>query len=273
MSKALGALLGVLTAIGGFIEIGDLVFLGQAGAQFGYALLWAIPLGILGIGVFAEMSGRVAATSGRPVFDLVRERLGFGVGLITLIAGQAMTLLTLAAEIGGVAIVLQLLFDLPNQLLILGAGVAFLVLIWVLPFEWIERVFSLPGLCLLVFVVAAIDLDPDWTAVGNGFVPNWDAGDPMLYAYYFVGIVAATFMPYEIYFYSSGGVEEGWSRPHLRLNRLTVVFGWGLGAVLATAILITAAQVFEPRGIEPELLARSRSARRSRSVRRGCCSC
>ena len=60
------------------------------------------------------MCGRVAAVSKRPVFDVVRERLGFGVGLVTLVAVAGRDLLTLAAEVGGVAIVLQLLSGLPT---------------------------------------------------------------------------------------------------------------------------------------------------------------
>jgi manganese transport protein len=164
------------------------------------------------------------------------------------------TLLTLAAEIGGVAIVLQLLFDLPNQLLIVAAGIGFLLVVWALPFDWIERLFGLMGLGLLVFVVAALDTDPDWSAVGQGLLPNWNMDDPALYGYFAVGVVAATFMPYEIYFYSSGGIEEHWDIPHIRINRITVLFGWGMGLLLAMSIMMTAAQVLEPRGIEPELL-------------------
>jgi manganese transport protein len=247
-------LLGVLTAVGGFIELGDLVFLSQTGAQFRYQALWAVPVGVIGIGVYAEMCGRVAATSGKAVFEVVRERLGFSAGLSTLMAGQFVTLLTLAAEIGGVAIVLQLLFDLPNQLLIAAAGLVFLAVIWAMPFEWIERLFGLMGLGLLVFVVSALDTTPDWGALGEGLVPSWNGSDPVLYGYFAVGVVAAAFMPYEIYFYSSGGIEEGWERPALRLNRMTVIFGWSMGLLLAMAIMVTAAQVLEPRSIQPELL-------------------
>jgi manganese transport protein len=252
--KIFGVLLGVLTAVGGFIEIGDLVFLGQAGSLFGYETLWAIVVGLVGIMVYSEMAGRVAAVSHRPVFDLVRERLGFGFGAATLIAGQLVTLLTLAAEIGGVAIVLQLLFDLPMQLLIAMAGLAFLVIIWKLSFEGIERVFSLMGLGLLVFIVAALKMHPNWGAVGQGVLPGWDTSEFALYGYFAVGIIAAMFMPYEIYFYSSGGIEEGWNRSDARLNKATVLFGFSLGGVLAAAILMSSAQLLKPAGIEPDLL-------------------
>lgn len=47
-------------------------------------LAWVVAIGVLGIIVYAEMAGRVAAVSGRPVFDLVRERLGPRFGLANL---------------------------------------------------------------------------------------------------------------------------------------------------------------------------------------------
>ena len=65
--------LGILAAIGGFVDIGDLVFNVSAGATFGYQLLWVIVIGVVGIIVYSEMCGRVAAVSGKAVFDAVRD--------------------------------------------------------------------------------------------------------------------------------------------------------------------------------------------------------
>src|ERR1044071_277911 len=103
MKKIFQIALGILAAIGGFVDIGDLVFNVQAGATFGYQLLWGVVVGGIGIIVYSEMCGRVAAISKRPVFDAVRERCGFGLGLGALIASEIVNLMTLAAEVGGVA--------------------------------------------------------------------------------------------------------------------------------------------------------------------------
>ena len=62
-------------------------------------------IGVIGIIVYSEMCGRVAAVSGKAVFDVVRERLGFEVGLMALVSAQVVNLMTLTAEIGGIAIV------------------------------------------------------------------------------------------------------------------------------------------------------------------------
>ena len=108
MKKLLSVALGILTAIGGFVDIGDLVTYSLVGARFGLTLAWAVVVGVVGIMVFAEMSGRVAAITGRATFDLVRERLGPRAGLLNLVGSMAVTLLTFVAEIGGVALALEL---------------------------------------------------------------------------------------------------------------------------------------------------------------------
>src|SRR4051812_28783865 len=246
--------LGILAAIGGFVDIGDLVFNVAAGATFGYQLLWVVVIGVVGIIVYSEMCGRVAAVSGKAVFDAVRERLGFKVGLVALISAQVVNLMTLTAEIGGVAICLQLLSGLSYRWMILVAGVAFAIVVWVTPFEWVERVFGYGGLCMLVFAVAAVKLHPSWGAVAHGFVPHMDTQSPLLYAYFAIGLLGAAMTPYEVYFYSSGGVEERWGPKDLGLNRVNAQIGYGLGGFLSFSLMIVGGALFLEKGVQPEFL-------------------
>jgi Mn2+/Fe2+ NRAMP family transporter len=246
--------LGILSAIGGFVDIGDLVFNTQAGATFGFQLLWVVVIGVVGIIVYSEMCGRVAAISNRPVFDLVRERVGFSAGLGTLIASQVVNLMTCAAEVGGVAIVLQLLSGLSYRLLILLGVVGLLAVSWMLPFVWIERLFGYVGLSLLVFAVAAVKVHPNWGGVAHGFVPGIHGPNKLVFLYFAVGLLGAALTPYEVYFYSSGAVEDGWGAKDLRINKITSVIGYGLGAFLSFSLMIVAAVLFLPHGIDPQFL-------------------
>src|SRR3954447_10332506 len=156
MKKLLEIFLSILTAMGGFVEIGELVFCLDAGAKFGYSLLWVSLLGTIGIIVFGEMSGRVAAVKQQPVFYLIRERAGYAAGLGTPIAANLVSLCTCAAEIGGVALILKLMFGGSYRLMIVVALVFLLVSVWFLSFQSIERVFGLLGLFMVVFLVAAV---------------------------------------------------------------------------------------------------------------------
>jgi hypothetical protein len=146
--------LGILTAIGGFVDIGDIVANTETGARFGMSLAWVVLVGVIGICLFAEMAGRVATVSGRAVFDLVRERLGARVALVNLAASFFITFLTLSAEIGGVALAIELATSV-NYLLWVPI-VAFLVwlVIWRVKFNVMENAFGLLGLTLVVAAVA-----------------------------------------------------------------------------------------------------------------------
>jgi Mn2+/Fe2+ NRAMP family transporter len=252
--KVFQVALGILAAIGGFVDIGDLVFNVSAGATFGYQLLWVVVIGVVGIIVYSEMCGRVAAVSGKAVFDAVRERLGFRTSLAALVSAQVVNLMTLTAEIGGVAICLQLLSGLPYRWLILIAGIVLAVVVWVTSFDWIERIFGYGGLCLLVFAVAAVKLHPAWGAVAHGFVPHMQTTNPVLYAYFAIGLLGAAMTPYEVYFYSSGGVEERWTPKDLGLNKANALIGYGLGGFLSFALMIVGGALFLGKGIEPEFL-------------------
>lgn len=249
--------LGILTAVGGFVDVSELVFMAQAGSRFQYALVWVIVLATIGMMVFGEMSGRVAAIAKQPVFNMMRHRLGLNLGLVTLIASLISNTITCAAEIGGVGIVLHLLTGFGFAPMAIAATAVFVATIWLLPFKWIERTYGLLGLFMIVFAVALVAIEPPWGEIAKGLVPQIPPGlgtrDLLAYGYFAVAIVSAVMFPYETYFYSSGGIEEKWSEKDLGLNRLTTTVGFSLGSLLAIALLASSAQLFRPLGISPEM--------------------
>lgn len=257
MKKFLEIFLGILTAMGGFVEIGELVFSVNAGAKFGYSLLWVVLLGTVGIIVYGEMAGRIAAVNNQPVFYLIRERMGYAAGLGTLIAAFMVSLLTCAAEVGGVAFILKLLVGGPYRLFVLAALLFFLLVVWFISFQWIERIFGLLGLLMLVFVFCAIYLHPDWSQAARSFIPNVPqletSREYLVYAYFCVALISAIMLPYETYFYASGAIEDGWNPSDVMLNRIIVIIGFTLGAVLAVGLVLTGALLFQPAQIEPQL--------------------
>jgi manganese transport protein len=217
-------------------------------------------VGTVGIIVFGEMSGRIAAVRRQPVFEVIREKSGFGMGLTVLVASLLLNLLTCAAEIGGVALILQLLSGGGFRTMVLAAALLLLVVVFFLPFRWIERTFGVMGLALLVYLAAALSEGPDWGELASGLVPHAPApGQPgiAVYLYFAAGVMASIMMPYEVYFYSSGGVEEHWTPKDLPTNKLTAGIGFLLGGVLTVALIALGAIVYLPQGIDPQHLATS----------------
>src|SRR3954453_3386742 len=251
MKKLLGVALGILTAIGGFMDIGDIVANSATGARFGMSLAWAVVLGTVGIVVYAEMAGRVAAVSGRPTFDLVRERLGARAALANLAASFFINFLTLTAEVAGIAIALQLATDVNYLLWLPLTALLVWLVVWRVKFSAMENIFGIMGLALVGLSVAVWQLHPDWSVLWHG------ASHPVVvsgeghatYFYYAIALFGAAMTPYEVFFFSSGAVEEKWTRADLNLNRANVLLGFPLGGMLSLALMAGAAVVFQPRSI------------------------
>jgi len=163
--------------------------------------------------------------------------------------------MTCIAEVGGIALVLQLLTGTYYRLLVVAAAGLLILVIWFLPFEWIERIFGFGGLLLIAFTVAALKLHPNWHDVAQGFVPHIHTQNYLIWGYFAVGLFSSTIMPYEVYFYSSGAIEDGWKPPtDLRINKATSILGFGLGAFLAFSLIIVSTELFKPAGVQPEFL-------------------
>lgn len=243
--------LGILTAFGGFVDIGDLVANAETGARFGMRLAWMVVVGVIGIVIYAEMAGRVATMSQRPVFDVIRERLGARLALVNLGASFFINLLTFAAEIGGLALVIELVTDINYLLWVPLVAIAVWIVLWKVHFSVMEKIFGLSGLALIVTVLALWRLDP---GLGHTFASARQFGPPPAerwptYAFFAIALLGAAMTPYEVFFFSSGAVEDHWTRKDLIINRANVYIGFPLGGLLSLAIMGGAAAMFLPRGV------------------------
>ena len=249
--------LGIMTAVGGFVDISELVFAAQAGSIFGYALIWVFAFSTVGIMVFGEMSGRVAAVAKQPVFNLMRHRLGLKLGLVTLAASlrQHPDHLRGRDRRHGPDPPLSDRRALPadggRQRVVLMASM------WVLPFKWIERVYGLLGLFMLVFAAALIAIHPPWDKLAGGFVPQVPAR-----AQHQGAAAIRLFrrrdpqrrdVPLRSLFLFLRRDRGGMGPKDLLTNRVTTTVGFGLGSLLAIAILANSRAAVRARQRRPEI--------------------
>jgi Mn2+/Fe2+ NRAMP family transporter len=249
MNKLLEISLGVVTSVGGFLEVGSLTTAAQAGAAFGYQLIWAVVLGTICIIFLVEMAGRFAAVSHHTISDAIRERFGFNFFLWPLFATLIVNFLVLAAEIGGAAIALELATGIGFPWWALPVALLAWLLLWKGTFGFIEKGVSMLGLVTLVFVVAAVMLKPDWKAVASAAVPSLPGHDKARYWFIAVSILGASISSYLFLFYSSGAIEDKWDESYLGANRAIAGLGMTFGGTIALGALILAALVLAPRGI------------------------
>jgi len=252
MKKIVEIALGIVTSVGGFLEIGSIATAAQAGADFSFQLIWAIVLGGLCIIFLVEQAGRFSAVSGRTIPDAIRERFGFNYFAFLYLVLALVSLLVLAAEIGGVCIALELATGVKFQWWTVPAALLIWLVMWKGTFGIIEKGVSMLGLVTLSFVAGAFIIHPPWSQVVRGALPSLPHHDSVHYWFVAVSILGATISPYLYFFYSSGAIEDEWKETHVGINRIIATGGMTFGSVISIAVLVLAAMIFAPAGVKVE---------------------
>ncbi|HYK21136.1 MAG TPA: divalent metal cation transporter [Pyrinomonadaceae bacterium] len=252
MKKIFEIALGIVTSVGGFLEIGSITTAAQAGADFSFQLIWAIVLGGLCIIFLVEQAGRFSAVSGRTIPDAIRERFGFNYFAFLYLVLGLVSLLVLGAEVGGVCIALELATGISLQWWAVPAAFVIWLVIWKGTFGIIEKGVSLLGLITLGFVVGAVITHPPWSQVLRGALPSLPQHDSVHYWFVAVSILGASISPYLYFFYASGAIEDEWKEDHVGINRIIATGGMSFGSVISIGVLILAAMIFAPQGVKFE---------------------
>ncbi|MCA1678959.1 MAG: divalent metal cation transporter, partial [Actinobacteria bacterium] len=191
--------------------------------------------------------------------DLARSRLGPRYALGGLVGAFLVTGLLVMAELSGVALALELASGIHYLLWVPVAAVLVGGVIWLLPFELMERIYGLLGLTMLVFVVAVFELHPDWSAMwASATTPSPVSKESWAtYLFFVVTLIGAQMTPYEMFFFSSGAVESRWRPKDLAEMRVNVIVGFPLGGLLALAIQAVAFLVFFKAGVQVEHISQT----------------
>jgi manganese transport protein len=156
-----------------------------------------------------------------------------------------------------VALALQLVSSVDYLLWVPFAALAVWLVIWRVKFSIMENVAGLVGLLLIGFAVGLFLLSPDWGELGRQAVQGVSTDTEKVSTYWFfaVALFGAAMTPYEVFFFSSGAVEEGWTEEDLAQSRANVLVGFPLGGLLSLAIAGCAAVVLLPQLISVTALS------------------
>ena len=250
MKKWAEVALGLVTGIGGFLEIGSIATSVQSGAEFHFQLAWVLVLGCVALAFLMEMSGRLAAVSKRTYVDQLRERFGMRFFIAPMAAVFVVSLLVVASEIGGVCLALEMATGIGLRWWAVLVALAGWLLLWRGTFEIVEQGTAMIGLVSLAFLVAALKLHPAWRDVGAALAPSRPDHDRARYWYLAVSIMGASVSPYLAVFYSSGAIEDNWTAEYIMVNRVTAGLGNLFGGGLAIMVLVCAAMVLAPHHLK-----------------------
>jgi NRAMP (natural resistance-associated macrophage protein)-like metal ion transporter len=222
----------------------------QAGAQFGYSLLWAmIPITVSLI-VIQEMASRMGAVTGKGLSDLIREEFGFRVTFLVMVALVVTNFGNVVAEFAGVASSLEL-FGISRYLVVPAA--AFLVWLLVVrgTYDSIEKIFLGASAFYVCYIVAGLLAGPDWKAAAYATVSRPPATGIRTYGYVYmlVALVGTTIAPWMQFYLQASIVEKGITVRQYRTSRWDVILGCLFSVVVAWFIIVACAATLYMGGI------------------------
>ena len=234
-----------------FIGPGTVTTATVAGAQFGYALLWAVVFSVIATIVLQEMSARLGLVSREGLGEALRTMFsnrivrGLSIGLVigAIAFGNAAFQ---AGNITGAAIGLEALTNASAKLWAVVVAVAAFILLAYGAYKWIERVLMvLVGLMSIVFVTTMIIARPSLSDVVAGVFPPRIPDGSLLTI---LALIGTTVVPYNLFLHASA-VQEKWSQQvpideALKASRLDTVLAISLGGLVTLAIVVTAATFF-----------------------------
>jgi Mn2+/Fe2+ NRAMP family transporter len=226
---------------------GGILTYSQAGAKFGYALLWTLIPTTIALIVVQEMAARMGAVTGKGLADLIREEFGLRATFFVMVVLGLADFGNIMAEFAGLASGMGI-FGVSKYLVVpLGAALVWFVVVRG-TYKPVERILILFSLIYFTYPVSALLAHPDWgQAIRDTFVPQIQ--NHADYLILIVGLVGTTITPWMQFYLQASIVEKGIGKRQYPLSRWDVILGCVVTDVIAFFIVVACAATLYKSGI------------------------
>jgi Mn2+/Fe2+ NRAMP family transporter len=223
----------------------------QAGAQFGYSLLWTIIPITLALIVVQEMCARMGVVTGKGLSDLIREEFGLRMTFIVMVLLIVVNFGNVIGEFAGIAGSLQL-FHLSKYISVPICA----VLVWLLAvrgdYKSVEKVFLTASVFYIAYIITGVLSGPSWhtALVATVKLPSrgqWSQPD---YLFMVVSVIGTTIAPWMQFYLQSSIVEKGISIKKYAATRLDVIVGSVFTDIVAWFIIVACAATLWTHGMD-----------------------
>ena len=222
----------------------------QAGAQYGYTLLWLLVPVTLALIVVQEMCARMGVVTGKGLSDLIREEFGLRLTFVLMVLLVVVNYTNVVTEFIGIAGSLHL-FHLTRFISVPVCAVLVWLLIFKGDYKSTEKVFLIASLVYIAYVFAGVLAHPNWhEALWASITPPeksvWHSKD---YMYMAVGIVGTTIAPWMQFYLQSSIVEKGVRVKEYGASMIDVIVGCFFTDFIAWFIIVACAATLFVHGM------------------------
>ena len=230
-------------------DAGGIFTYSQAGAQFGYTLLWTMIPITIALVVVQEMASRMGAVTGKGLSDLIREEFGFRVTFFVMVTLVITNFGNVVGEFAGIASSLEL-FGLSKYIVVPVCA----AIVWLLvvrgTYDSIEKVFLAASAFYVCYIIAGVLAHPDWKAAAFATVTRPQAAGIRNYGYLYmvIGLVGTTIAPWMQFYLQASVVEKGITPKQYAASRWDVILGCLFTDVVAWFIIVACAATLYATG-------------------------
>jgi Mn2+/Fe2+ NRAMP family transporter len=226
---------------------GGILTYSQAGAKFGYTLLWTLIPTTIALVVVQEMAARMGAVTGKGLSDLIREEFGLRATFLSMIVFGLADLGTIAAEFAGIASGLGL-FGISKYISVpIGAVLVWAVVVYG-SYRLVERLLLVFSLVYLAYPVSAFMAHPDWhIVIKQSFVPEISHSSD--YFVMVVGLIGTTITPWMQFYLQASIVEKGVTKRQYPMSRWDVIGGCFMTEIVTFFIMVACGATLYVTGV------------------------
>jgi NRAMP (natural resistance-associated macrophage protein)-like metal ion transporter len=231
-------------------DAGGILTYSQAGAQFGYTLLWTmIPITIALI-VVQEMCARMGVVTGKGLSDLIREEFGLRITFVIMILLVVVNFTNVVTEFSGIAGSMQL-FHVSKYVSVPVCSLIVWALVVKGDYKSVEKIFLIASVFYIAYIIAGVLSRPDWhlALVETVKLPPRSVWSDKSYLYMTVGVIGTTITPWMQFYLQSSIVEKGVSVRQYKASRLDVIIGSIFTDVVAWFIVVACAATLYAHGM------------------------
>nr|WP_304427322.1 divalent metal cation transporter [uncultured Adlercreutzia sp.] len=248
---------GIVTAMAGN-DAGGISTYSTAGANFGFATLWVIPIMCVLLAVVETTAGRMGAVTGKGFAALIRERFGIRLTAFAMLALLIGNVATTFSEFAGIASGMEM-FGVSKYISVPVAALAVWLLVVGGSYKRVQNVFLALSLVFITYVVAAFLAGPNWgEALHDTVVPTF-VGD-VSFISLVIAMIGTTIAPWMMFFSQSNVVEKGLTVKDLFSQKADAISGTIAACLVAWFIIVTTGAVLFPAGITIESAADAAAA-------------